>query len=40
MTDYYKILGVEEEASIEEIEARVAELVKRYSFNLNVGCVP
>src|SRR4030042_5789903 len=34
MTDYYKILGVEEEASIEEIEARVFELAKRYSFNL------
>jgi len=35
--DYYKILGVEEEASIEEIEARVFELAKRYTFNLKEG---
>ena len=37
MADYYKILGVEEEASIEEIEARVFELAKRYSFDLKEG---
>src|SRR4030042_248246 len=37
MADYYKILGVEEEASAEEIEARVFELAKRYSFNLKEG---
>jgi hypothetical protein len=37
MADYYKILGVEEEASIEEIEARVFELAKRYSFNSKEG---
>ena len=37
MKDYYKILGVEEEASIEEIEASVFELAKRYSFNLKEG---
>jgi curved DNA-binding protein CbpA len=33
MTDYYQILGLEEDASEEEIEARVFELVKRYSLN-------
>jgi curved DNA-binding protein CbpA len=37
MADYYKILGVEAEASVEEIEARVFELAKRYSFNLKEG---
>jgi len=37
MTDYYEILGVEEEASIEEIEARVSELIKRYSLNSKEG---
>lgn len=37
MKDYYEILGVEEEASIEEIEARVFELAKRYSFTLKEG---
>jgi len=37
MKDYYEILGVEEEASIEEIEARVFELAKRYSFNSKEG---
>jgi curved DNA-binding protein CbpA len=30
MKDYYKILGVEEEASDEEIQARWAELIKHY----------
>ena len=30
MKDYYKILGVEEEASDEEIRARWAELIKHY----------
>ena len=30
MKDYYKILGVEEEASNEEIRARWAELIKHY----------
>jgi len=30
MKDYYKILGVEEEASGEEIRARWIELTKRY----------
>ena len=30
MKDYYKILGVEEEASEEEIRARWIELTKRY----------
>ena len=37
MKDYYEILGVKEDASGEEIEARVFELAKRYSFNLKEG---
>ena len=35
MKDYYKILGVEEEASGEEIRARWIELTKRYHPDLS-----
>ncbi len=37
MKDYYKILGVEEEASEEEIQARWIELTKRYDPELSKG---
>jgi len=37
MKDYYQILGVEEEASGEEIEARWAELMAQYRSRLHKG---
>jgi len=37
MKDYYKILGVDEEASGEEIRARWIELTKRYHPDLSQG---